>query len=123
MAEIKIDIINQMKDALIQSFLKDGIVLPVWHDAKNDPPKEEGRYLVCRDFSIINGECFVAISSYSFDLFGFDKYDFADKKPGQAGWYYYNDEWGYREEKDIVFWMPLPKPPKKEKENDPSKLS
>ena len=43
---------------------------------------------------------------------------FADKKPGQAGWYYYNDEWGYREEKDIVFWMPLPKPPKKEKEDE-----
>ena len=29
MAQITIDIISQMKD---------GIVLPVWHDAKNDPP-------------------------------------------------------------------------------------
>lgn len=95
----------------------------IWHNAKTDPPKEEGKYLVCRSFPYIKGmDYFITISSYSFNLFSFDKYDFADKRPGQAGWYYYNDEWGYTEETDIVFWMPLPKPPKKEEEDDPSKL-
>ena len=91
-------------------------IMTFWHEMEADPPKEDGRYLVCK-FPYYAPEGQVYTSRYSLDLFKVDDLEFNDKK-GQPGWYYYNDEWGYKEETGIEYWAPLPKPPKKEKKDD-----
>lgn len=103
------DVYEDLKKRLID----DGWVFPNWHDMKTDPPKEDGTYLVCC-YPFYHPEGEVTTSNYALNLREVDDLDFEDERPG---WWYYNDEWGFKEEGPFDYWMPLPKPPKKEEED------
>lgn len=61
-----------------------------WHDAKSDPPKSVGRYLVAR-YDFVTRSLFI-------DLLWFDNDRWCNRL-------YYQGEW------NVIYWMPLPKPP------------
>lgn len=86
-----------------------------WHNAKTDPPKKNGLYIVCSKLQYYKDKeehitSIVRVISYATDLYKVDKFDFADKKD-KSGWYSYDAEWGYFERNDILYWMELPKTP------------
>lgn len=86
---------------------------PAWNLA-SEPPKDNGEYLVTRKLSKKFNIDIVDILSFNHNLFEVDKYEFAGQE--RAGWYDYDDEWGYFEMDDVTAWMPLPKPYKAESE-------
>lgn len=104
------NVYENVKKRLIE---EDGWVFPNWHDMKTDPPKEDGTYLVCR-YPFYHPEGEVTTSNYALNLRKVDDLDFEEERPG---WWYYDDEWGFKEEGPFDYWMPLPKPPKKEEED------
>lgn len=80
----------------------------LWRKA-DDPPKEDGRYLV-----YIPGAW-----GYQEDILHFAKnlkktglYEFHYLK--RRGWYNIDGEYGAHERRDVSHWMPLPEPPKGE---------
>ena len=99
---------------LKKRLIDDGWVFPNWHDVKTDPPKEDGTYLVCR-YPFYHPEGEVTTSNYALNLRKVDDLEFEEERPG---WWYYNDEWGFKEEGPFDYWMPLPKTPKKEEEDE-----
>lgn len=87
-----------------------------WIDVKDRIPDIEGEYLV-----IIKWRRPIrAISRYTFDLSKVSKLDFWDKV-GVAGWYSWDDEYGWCIDSDVVAWMELPEIPEKWKENKDDK--
>lgn len=87
---------------------------PAWTPV-SEPPKDNGEYLVTRKLSKKFDIDIVDILSFNHNLFEVDKYEFAGQE--RAGWYDYDDEWGYYEMDDVTAWMPLPKPYKAESED------
>ena len=105
------NVYENVKKRLIE---EDGWVFPNWHDMKNDPPKKDGAYFVCR-YPFYHPEGEVTTSNYALNLRKVDDLDFEEERPG---WWYYDDEWGFKEEGPFDYWMPLPKTPKKEEEDE-----
>lgn len=81
---------------------KDGF----WHSAKEDPPEENGRYLVYyRPF----GNGVTQVLTYTLDLGEACPIDFeGDHRPG---WYEYDSEWGFVECNNVIYWAEVPKAP------------
>lgn len=75
------------------------------------PNGEAERYLVAS--SLTAAGLWVSICYYADNLEEVDKYDFEDEKHG--GFYFYDDEYGYREKIGVQYWMPLPEPPEEGK--------
>lgn len=57
-----------------------------------------------------NNQGIIVISTYSTNLRTVSQHDFNTSKPG---WYGFDPEFGYYEETQIVAWMPMPKPYKR----------
>lgn len=75
-----------------------------WHDAKINPPAENGEYLCC--YKSWDGRPKQMVCKYACRLSDIDKYDFEDIDRG--GWYQYSGEYGYYETTDITHWRELP---------------
>lgn len=75
-----------------------------WIPTKERVPDKNGEYLTLSK----KGNYY--ISSWTSNLYKLDKYDFPDKK-GKSGFYRYDSEYGYYEDTDVEYWMPLPKMP------------
>lgn len=82
-----------------------------WIPVTERLPEENGRYLTL--YSLKTKPCAWRHKVYGFakDLVEIDAYDFKERKPGFYG---YDGEYGYYEDKDVTHWMPLPEPPKEE---------
>ena len=93
---------------------RDGLNADKWTPV-NEPPKENGKYLVTRKLSKAFDLDIIDVLSFNHNLFEVDKYEFAGEE--RAGWYDYDGEWGYFEINDVTAWMPLPKPYKAESED------
>lgn len=78
-----------------------------WIPCSERLPDEEGRYLVTV-LLYFDEYPYVSVSSFAHDLESVDKYGFEGRK--RAGWYSYDDEYGYLERDGVVAWMPLPEP-------------
>lgn len=74
------------------------------------PSGEAERYLVA--YPLMSLGLRVAICYYADNLEEVDEYDFKDEK--HSGFYWYDDEYGYCEQSDVKYWMPLPEPSKEE---------
>ena len=78
----------------LEQILDDWKNQPQWHDAKSDPPKEPGEYIV----AIKDSETATTLSFRDGSWVEVEDHD-------DDCWYtYYN----------VTHWMPLPKPPAKE---------
>lgn len=78
-----------------------------WHDAKKDPPKKFGRYLV------VWGETEnVETLSYALNLEEIDDWDFTNET--HPGWFSFDTEYGYYEVRAdrVKWWAELPEKPK-----------
>ena len=83
-----------------------------WIPVTERLPIQEGEYLVT--VNNIGGRPFRSIVRWANNLYNVDRYDFPFAK--RKGWYYYDSEWGYCEETDVIAWMPLPEPYKESEE-------
>lgn len=83
-----------------------------WIPVDERLPKKDGKYLVT--VSSFCGEI-VFERSFAKDLHKVDEFDFPEHK---CGFYKYDDEWRYSEEDDVMAWMPLPDPYRKESEEN-----
>lgn len=86
-----------------------------WHNYEIDPPKKDGRYIICIELTYYKDKQRVISSvvntmDFTLDLYKKDNVDFSDRK-GKSGWYYYDSEWGYCEITEVKYWMELPKTP------------
>lgn len=79
-----------------------------WIPVSERLPEVDGRYL-----TTVKGYNCNKIRSFTNNLYVIDKYEFSGRK---AGWYFYDSEYGYIEETDVIAWMPLPEPYKEDAE-------
>ena len=106
--------IYSTKDALVSEEV-DGVPAPQWIPCSERLPEENGDYLVTIKLNIyVSNIC--SVIGYANDLYKVDEYDFHDKK-GVSGWFFYDSEYGFGEETNVIAWMPLPEP-YKESEDD-----
>lgn len=83
-----------------------------WTPCSERLPEENGDYLVTIKLNIyVSNIC--SVIGYANDLYEVDEYDFHDKK-GVSGWFFYDSEYGFGEETNVIAWMPLPEPYKEE---------
>jgi len=73
-----------------------------WIPCSERLPKEDARYLVQMSYGIMR------VLSWANILEKVDDFDFCNEK--HSGWYEYDSEWGYYESREVIAWMPLPKP-------------
>ena len=78
-----------------------------WIPCSERLPEKDDRYLVTV-LLYFDEYPYVSVSSFAHDLESVDKYGFEGRK--RAGWYNYDDEYGYLERDGVVAWMPLPEP-------------
>lgn len=71
----------------------------------------DGTYLVTVER--IAGVLRIETKSFAKDLHKVDSFDFPKHK---SGWYDYDSEYGYYEDTNVIAWMFLPEPYKKESE-------
>ena len=83
-----------------------------WIPISEGLPDKNGTYLVTVEDCMGRG---VEILDYANDLYEIDNYDFIDKK-GVAGWYVFDEEWGFIEDENVIAWKSLPQPYKAESE-------
>lgn len=83
-----------------------------WISVKDRLPDKDGDYLVTRK---VFNKPIVGKSSFAKNLYTVDQFDFHNKR--RAGWYYYDSEYGFGEETDVIAWQELPEP-YKEEENE-----
>jgi hypothetical protein len=74
-----------------------------WIPCSERLPKIDGEYLCWFKGSIYACAC---VRKFAKDLYLIDKFEF--NKESGAGFYYYESDWGYFKEKDVIAWMPLP---------------
>lgn len=81
-----------------------------WHEASNDAPIKNGKYLV------VYGETqSIATMSYAMNLESVDDWDF--EHCNYPGWYIWEPEYGYNEVRNMVrWWAELPEKPKEREE-------
>ena len=76
-----------------------------WIPCRERLPEKDGAYLCWCKGSLYACAC---IRKFAKDLYSIDKLDF--KKESGAGFYYFESDWGYSKDTDVVAWMPLPTP-------------
>lgn len=76
-----------------------------WIPCSERLPDKDGTYLCSCDWSIGS---FVCVRKFAKDLHSIQKYDFP--KGSGSGFYYYEEDWGYSKETDVIAWQPLPEP-------------
>ena len=86
-----------------------------WHDYKTDPPKKDGKYIICSRLVYYNDKQevisdVIKVMDFTTNLYKIDNFDFANKK-GKSGWYDYDSEWGYWERTNVEYWMEMMKTP------------
>ena len=87
------------------AFIRDeGIYIGRWISVSERLP-EDGTYLVTVERTV--GRPRIDIKSFAKDLNKVDEFDFPKH---ECGWYDYDSEYGYRENVNVIAWMPLPKP-------------
>lgn len=77
-----------------------------WHDAKQDPPKENGIYLA---YYSPFGNGMAQVLTYALDLGEACPIDFEGEH--RPGWYEYDSEWGYIESNNVLYWADIPTTP------------
>ena len=78
-----------------------------WVSVKDRLPSMEGCYLTRWEYYESSG---YKVASFTKNLKEVDDYIFDDRD--RPGWYVYDSEWGFVEEREITHWMPIPKIPK-----------
>ena len=84
-----------------------------WHEAANDPPQQNGRYLVVYG---VTGN--IETLSYALNLEEIDDWEFANET--HPGWFSLDVEYGYFEvtADRVKWWAELPEKPTKEVQED-----
>lgn len=82
---------------------------PKWIPVAERLPEEKCKCLVYKKHTGLS-----ALVSFTNDLESIDKYDFQGQK--RWGFFYYDSEYGFCESLGVTHWMPLPEPPKEEKD-------
>lgn len=82
-----------------------------WIPVSERLPEENGSYLCQINFA--NHEI-IDVLFFATNLYKVDKWDFSDKK--RAGFYDCEYDWGCFEVYDVIAWMPLPEPYRKDVE-------
>ena len=82
---------------------------PRWIPVTERLPEEDGRFLTLYPLKTKPSVWRHKVYGFAKDLVKVDKYEFDEHKPGFYG---YDDEYGYYEDKDVTHWMPLPEAPK-----------
>lgn len=80
-----------------------------WTRVKDSPPQENGKYL-CVNKGLSHR--YIIVCWYAKCLSEVDEYDFADKD--MPGFYSYDSEYGYYQERFVTHWMPLPDLPEED---------
>ena len=83
-----------------------------WIPVSERLPEKDGEYLVTVSSFCGLPQC-IEVLSFATDLHKVDEYEFPEHK---CGFYEYDSEWGYLEVDDVIAWMPLPEPYRKESE-------
>ena len=88
-----------------------------WISVEERLPSQDEYYLVAYKLDVIPQRWHFNVYPFSLDLYNTDKFDFPRKKyKGKSGFYFYDSEYGYCEDSRVTHWMPLPKPPKENKD-------
>ena len=82
-----------------------------WIPVTERLPEEDGRYLALYPLKTKPSVWRHTVYDFAKDLVEVDKFEFNEHK---SGFYCYDDEYGYYEDKDVTYWMPLPEPPEME---------
>ena len=83
-----------------------------WIPVDKELPEDGTKCLVTQKFGRVRH---VSKATYACDLYKVNQYDFCDKK-NTAGFYYFDDEYGYVEALGVTAWMPEPEPYQGEQE-------
>lgn len=114
------DAIEELQKAVMRLEEESGILdeLPTiyiyptkWIPVTERLPEEDGRYLTLYPLKTKPRIWRHKVYGFAKDLVEVDKYEFNEHK---SGFYGYDGEYGYYEDKDVTHWMPLPEPPKEE---------
>ena len=81
---------------------------PAWRDAKTNPPKKNGRYLVTK---MVFDAPRVKFAYFSTNLKDLSEFMYRGDQYNRPGWYDGDSE-GDWEETNIIGWMPEPEPMK-----------
>lgn len=81
-----------------------------WRDAKTNPPKKNGRYLVTK---MVFDTPRVDFAYFSTNLKDLIEFKYCGNQYSRPGWYNGDSE-GDWEETDIIGWMPEPEPMKEQ---------
>lgn len=76
-----------------------------WIPVNKKLPKD-GQDCIVTSFGLIR------LATYASDLFEVDEYDFNQQK-GKAGFFDYDNEYGFYELDSVTAWIPLPEPYRK----------
>lgn len=101
-----------LKDAV------DELTMTEWISVKDRLPSQDGYYLVAYKLQTVPLIWQFDVYPFALDLYNTDKFDFPRKKyKGKSGFYFYDSEYGFCENSRVTHWMPLPKPPKENKDD------
>lgn len=96
-------------DFLIDRMIAHGVTVQQWIPVSERLPKEDGKYLVCKN---LLGDSFIKTVWFARDGRKVSQYDFENR--WKNVWYEYDSEYGHIALDDVTHWMPLPEPPKGE---------
>lgn len=85
-----------------------------WIPCSERLPNDDGEYLVTDKYS----KRFppqVGVLGFSKDLYKVSRYDFEDEE-GKAGFYFYDNEWGFTKVDTVTAWRGKPEPYRVEEE-------
>lgn len=89
-----------------------------WISVKDRLPSQDGYYLVAYKLQTVPPIWQFDVYPFALDLYKTDKFDFPRKKyKGKSGFYFCDPEYGYCEDSRVTHWMPLPTPPKENKDD------
>ena len=98
--------VQDMSDIDRQTILNLPSTQPEWIPVDKELPEDRTKCLVTQKFGRVRQ---VSKATYACDLYKVNQYDFCDKK-NTAGFYYFDDEYGYVEALGVTAWMPEPEP-------------
>ena len=104
---------NRRIEATLRQILEnnDATIPSVWISVEERLPQDGQKVLCLQDRKYYGIGMTYRILTYAENLEDVDDADFARER--RSGWYYYDSEYGNCEATDIVYWMPLPQPPRK----------
>ena len=94
---------------IVDHLIANGVTIQKWYPA-SEPPKEDGKYLVYKNF--FGKLTSMDVLGYAHDGEKVDEYDLKGEKNIR---YTYDSDVGYYSVNSVTHWMPLPEMPKEDK--------